>query len=267
MPGMIGFETFRRFVTRIDYGASTITLIEPEAFDPKDAGTPVPITFDGNTIEVAGDAMNGIPGTFTIDTGSRAVAHAEHALRRRQAHSRARHQERGDAVTGWGVGGPTRFDPTRGEALVIGGSERAWPAGRARDRQGRRVRRRRHRGQYRRRRAQALRRHVRLRAHHDVPEADRRHRSPISTPSTAAGMWFNEDGEGYQGRRRDRRGRRQRRQASRQATIITAVDGKPAKSIPLYEMRRRLRNEAPGTVVTFAVKGKGEVKVTLRDLI
>ena len=48
---------------------------------------------------------------------------------------------------------------------------------------------------------------------------------------------------------------------------ITAVDGKPAKSIPVYEMRRRLRDEAPGTVVTFAVKGKGDVKVTLKDLI
>ena len=30
MPGMVGFETFRRFVTRIDYGNHTITLIDPE---------------------------------------------------------------------------------------------------------------------------------------------------------------------------------------------------------------------------------------------
>src|SRR5262249_56453289 len=27
MPGMVGFETFRRFVTRVDYGNHTITLI------------------------------------------------------------------------------------------------------------------------------------------------------------------------------------------------------------------------------------------------
>ena len=33
MPGMIGFETFRRFVTRIDYGNKTITLINPKDFD------------------------------------------------------------------------------------------------------------------------------------------------------------------------------------------------------------------------------------------
>ncbi len=39
MPGMVGYETFRRFVTRIDYGNKTITLIDPKFFDPKDSGT------------------------------------------------------------------------------------------------------------------------------------------------------------------------------------------------------------------------------------
>jgi hypothetical protein len=59
MPGMVGYETFRRFVTRIDYGAGTMTLMKPEAFDPKDAGTPVPVVFDGNTIGVAGRIWTG----------------------------------------------------------------------------------------------------------------------------------------------------------------------------------------------------------------
>ena len=53
----------------------------------------------------------------------------------------------------------------------------------------------------------------------------------------------------------------------RAGDLITAVDGRPATGLHLYEVRQRLRNEAPGTVVTFAVKGKGDVKVTLRDLI
>jgi C-terminal processing protease CtpA/Prc len=51
---------------------------------------------------------------------------------------------------------------------------------------------------------------------------------------------------------------------------IVSVDGKPATGIPLYEMRERLRNEAPGTVVHFTVKRGSETKdiaVTLRDLI
>ena len=49
--------------------------------------------------------------------------------------------------------------------------------------------------------------------------------------------------------------------------VITAVDGKPAASLALPELRQRLRNDKPGTVVVFAVKGKGDVKVTLKDLI
>jgi carboxyl-terminal processing protease len=52
--------------------------------------------------------------------------------------------------------------------------------------------------------------------------------------------------------------------------IITAVNGKAATGVKVYELRRQLRNEAPGTVVTFAVKRGTEtkdLKVTLRDLI
>jgi hypothetical protein len=45
------------------------------------------------------------------------------------------------------------------------------------------------------------------------------------------------------------------------------VDGKPAWSITLPALRERLRNQSPGTVVTFTVKGKGKMKVTLRNLI
>lgn len=37
---MLGFTVFKRFVTRIEYGRHEITLIEPDHFDPKDAGTP-----------------------------------------------------------------------------------------------------------------------------------------------------------------------------------------------------------------------------------
>ena len=52
--------------------------------------------------------------------------------------------------------------------------------------------------------------------------------------------------------------------------IITDVDGKPAADIHLYDLRRNLRNEKPGTVVAFTVKDGStvnSVKVTLRDQI
>lgn len=52
--------------------------------------------------------------------------------------------------------------------------------------------------------------------------------------------------------------------------VITQVNGKPATSIHVYDLRRMLRDEAPGTVVHFTIeRGKQarKVTVTLRDQI
>jgi len=52
--------------------------------------------------------------------------------------------------------------------------------------------------------------------------------------------------------------------------VITRVDGKPTTSIPLYELRRQWRDEAPGTVVKLAVKRGSALRGvtrTLRDQI
>ena len=54
MPGMVGYETFRRFVTRIDYGAKTITLIDPKYFDPKTPARRSRFAFNGNAAIVDG---------------------------------------------------------------------------------------------------------------------------------------------------------------------------------------------------------------------
>jgi membrane-associated protease RseP (regulator of RpoE activity) len=262
MPGMVGFETFRRFVTRFDYGAGTITLIKPEAFAPKDAGTPVHFTFDGNTIE-APATLNGVSGTFTIDTGSRASITMNAPFT--AAHHLAPKDRTAAAVTGWGVGGPTRSIPARGDTLVIGGQsvhapvvEFATDAGGAfaNDVMAGNIG------------AGVLKRFVVTLDYEHTTMYLKPTAAPVGDLDTfdRAGMWFNEGGEGYQvvdvtaGTPAAVAG-------FKAGDEITAVDGKPARSIPLYEMRRRLRNEAPGTVVSFAVKGKGEVKVTLRDLI
>jgi S1-C subfamily serine protease len=52
--------------------------------------------------------------------------------------------------------------------------------------------------------------------------------------------------------------------------VVTEVDGKPAADTHLYDLRLRLRNEKPGTVVNLRVKDGStvkNVKVTLRDQI
>ncbi|MBS0274179.1 MAG: aspartyl protease family protein [Proteobacteria bacterium] len=266
MPGMVGFETFRRFVTRIDYGAHTITLIKPDAFDPKDAGTAVPISFNGNTIEVPA-TYDGVPGTFTIDTGNRGslilnspfvAAHAQFA----------KYSIAPEATTGWGIGGPTKSHVIRGHNLVIGGQTVAAPV--------------------------VLLSTATKGADADATQSgnigggvlkrfvvtldyghNKMYLKPVTQPVSdldsfdRSGMWINRSATGYsvvdvtKGTPADTAG-------LKTGDEIVSVDGKPATATPLYETRARLRNDAPGTVVKFTVKRGAETKdvsVTLRDLI
>jgi len=266
MPGMVGYETFRRFVTRIDYGRSEITLIRPDAFDPKDAGAAVPITFNGNTIE-AQASYDGVPGTFTIDTGNRASLMLNTPFVSSHAQF-AKYSNASEAVTGWGIGGPTTSHVIRGHGLVLGGQTIAAPVVLlSTDKKG----------------ASAdanmsgnigggvLKRFVVTLDY----EHNTLYLKPTAAPVTdldtfdRSGVWFNQNDAGYtvvnvtKGGPSDQAGLKVDDQ-------IVSVDGKLATSLPVYELRERLRNEAPGTVVHFGVKRGGETKdvaVTLRDLI
>ena len=116
--GMLGFELARRFVTVIDYGAKTITFIDPAKFDPKDAGVAAPFVFYQHLPQVKGD-FEGVPGMFDIDTGSR----VELTLTKPfvEAHDlMAKHPKGVLAVDGWGVGGPSRSYVTRGRWFDLG---------------------------------------------------------------------------------------------------------------------------------------------------
>ncbi|MGH6872245.1 MAG: aspartyl protease family protein [Rhizomicrobium sp.] len=263
MPGMVGFETFRRFVTRVDYGTGTLTLIDPKFFDPKDAGAPVPFVFDGNTIE-APAVYDGVKGTFTIDTGSRA------SLTLNAPYAKTNHfDSKGVAmVTGWGIGGPSHSLAMRGDTLTVGPYTIDRPVVEVSTDKGGAFADNSQSGNIG---AGVLKRWI--------VTLDYDHQTMYVKPATnavgdldtfdRAGMWFNQSADGYtvvdvtHGAPAEAAG-------IKIGDTIVAVDGKPATSLPLYEMRKRLRDEAPGTTVTFKVKDKSgthDDKVTLRDLI
>jgi membrane-associated protease RseP (regulator of RpoE activity) len=265
MPGMIGFETFRRFITRIDYGNDTITLMLPGAFDPKDAGEPVPFTFNGNTIEMMA-RYDGIAGNFTIDTGSRASVTLNKpfvAANHLNADNRSI-----DAVTGWGIGGATRSLAMRGDTLAIGDMTVNHPVAELSTDTGGDFTDASIAGNIG---AGILKRYI--------VTFDYEHTTMYLKPVThavadldtfdRAGMWLNVSDDGFaivdvtKGAPADQAG-------LMAGDVVVAVDGKPASSLKLYDVRRMLRDEAPGTVVTFTVKrGKDttDAAVTLRDLI
>ncbi|HEY1631839.1 MAG TPA: aspartyl protease family protein [Rhizomicrobium sp.] len=263
MPGMIGYETFRRFVTRVDYGGGTLTLIDPKSFDPKDAGVAVPFTFDGNTIE-APATYNGVKGAFTIDTGSRA------SLTLNSPFAKTNHLDgKGVAmVTGWGIGGPSRSLAMRGNTLEIGGYTINGPVVEVSTDTG---------GAFA---ADSLSGNIGagiLKRY--VVTLDYDHSTMYLKPAATntadldtfdrAGMWINRSDDGYTVTDITK-GAPAQEAGLKVGDTIVAVDGKPATSVPLYQIRTRLRDEAPGTVVAFKVKNGSatrDVRVKLRDLI
>jgi hypothetical protein len=265
MPGMVGFETFRRFVTRFDYGAHIVTLISPESFDPKDAGTAVPFKFNGNMIEINA-TYAGNPGNYTIDTGSRSSL--TFTTPYIAAHDLFRGATLVDAVTGWGVGGPTRSRVLHGKPFSLGAETVQSPVVEvSTDKAGATI-------------DPAIagnigagilkRWIVTLDYGHQVM-----YLKPVAAPVEdldtfdRAGLWFNQSAEGFavvdvtKGAPADRAG-------FKPGDVIVGVNGTPASALKLYELRKQLRDEAPGTVVTFTVR-RGDtqqsVPVTLRDLI
>lgn len=119
LAGLVGYEIFHRFVVRVDYADRRLTLIDPRRYDPgEQTGEVLPFTRDGHMPVVAA-TLDGIPGQFTVDTGSRSslTLHAgftaSNDLVARYRAGRAR-------VTGWGVGGPVLSAPVRTGELALG---------------------------------------------------------------------------------------------------------------------------------------------------
>ena len=264
--GMVGYETFRRFVTRFDYGARTVTLIDPRRFDPKEAGTPIHFDFADHNPEIAG-AFEGIPGKFRIDTGARDDLTLNKPFVARND-LRAKHAKGADVVDGWGIGGPSRGYVTRAASFSLGPvavhdvvasfSTQDKGAFAGDDYQGNIG-------------AGILKRFV--------VTFDYQHRIVYLKPIVGtvadvgtfdrAGMWFNAASDGFEVVDVTRNSPAEAAEI-KAGDHIVAIDGKPAGETPVHEVRRRLRNAAPGTVIRFTLLRNGQMRtvaVTLRDLI
>ncbi|HYU35552.1 MAG TPA: aspartyl protease family protein [Thermoanaerobaculia bacterium] len=118
LPGLLGFEVFKRFVVRIDYAERRLTLTLPEAFKEPAGATPVAFTFDEMTPQVEGK-LDGVPGKFTIDTGSRSSLDVNRPFAE-QHKLFDKPGKKIEALTGWGVGGGSRGMVTRAGLLELG---------------------------------------------------------------------------------------------------------------------------------------------------
>jgi hypothetical protein len=264
--GMAGYEFFARFVTRFDYGSSTITFFDRRFFDPTDAGTAVPMRLFQQFPEVDG-TYDGIPGRFGIDTGARTALSltgpfaAKNDIRPKPGSLIA-------AVTGWGVGGPSRGIVMPGDLLTLGSVRIEHPLTEVGADKGGAMA------------AEAFPNNVGggvLKRF--VVTIDYQHMilylmpvpGPVADLDTfdRSGMWINEADDGYKIVEVSK-GAPAESAGLAAGDIILAVDGRPAKSIALSDLRRQLRNQAPGTVVKLSVRRGADTRdiaLTLRDLL
>jgi Aspartyl protease/PDZ domain len=261
--GMVGFETFRRFVTRIDYAGKTLTLIDPKHFDPKDAGTPVKFVFSGSIPEIKG-TFEGIPGTFEIDTGSRAGLTLTKPFAEK-IDFRAKHPKGIDCVDGWGVGGPSTGYVARGKMLMIGDvkvpnivtsfatqSKGAFAGNEYSGNIGSGI----------------LKRFVVTFDYNNKVMYLKPATVPLTDVGTfdRSGMWINDSQGGFEIVDVTAKGPADTA-GLKKNDVIVSVDGKPAGEIKLADLRQRLRNEAPGTKVKLGLQSGKMVTLTLRDQI
>jgi predicted aspartyl protease len=263
--GILGYELFKRFVVRIDYAAGTMTLTDVDVWRAGGAGVAVPFVFNGTVPEVAGN-IDGIAATFDVDTGSRASIGLNSPFVQKHA-LRARFTPSIDAVTGWGLGGPTRGTVARvgrvrlGPVAVsnvvvdmslqrLGALTNTAPAGSIG--------------------SGLLQRFI---VTFDYPH---QRIYLLAGPGASAkdgydrcGLWINQGPNGF---RVDAVVAQSpaARAGIVEGDIIVAVDGVRASSLLLHDVRATLRDTPAGTVVRFTVRrgdAKREVAVTLRDLI
>ncbi len=119
ITGIFGYEVFKRFVVRTDYQANQMTLIEPAGFKYSGPGVRIPFQLKNSIPTVAGD-IDGVPGTFDIDTGSRSTLDLMSPFVAKN-NLIARYQPKVQGVDGWGVGGPARAWIVRAHRLTLGG--------------------------------------------------------------------------------------------------------------------------------------------------
>lgn len=121
LGGMLGVEFLERFVVTVDYGAATITLIDPDRFgatDRKSLGTAIPMRFYVHMPQIDG-TIDGRHARLNIDTGARdeltVTSPFVSANRLRSAYPGGV-----TMTTGWGVGGPSRTYAIRASAVSLG---------------------------------------------------------------------------------------------------------------------------------------------------
>jgi len=263
--GLIGYEVFKRFVVRVDYEKGLLTFTEPSAFKYTGKGTAVPFLFNAHIPQVDG-SIDGIPGKFDIDTGSRASLDILAPFAEKNQ-LRDRYPVKIEGVTGWGVGGAARSQVTRAKELRLGDVKVAAPVTELSLQKGGAFTDPYVAGNV----GAGVLKRFNITFDYKNQKLYFEPNANDARPDVfdRSGMWLISDGPAFQvidviaGGPADKA-------ALRAGDRIVAVDGKTTDGIPLPELRTRFKMNQPGTKIRLKVQSGGdtrEVVVTLEDLV
>jgi hypothetical protein len=263
--GLVGYEIFKRFVVKVDYERSRLTLTLPAAFAYAGSGTIVPFRFNEHVPQVDGE-IDGVAGRFDIDTGSRASLDLLGPFVEKNG-LKAKYAAKLEGVTGWGVGGPARAAVSRAKTLKLGAVSVEAPVTELTLQQkgaftdpyvagnvG----------------AGVLKR---FNIVFDYPQQRLIFETHANTAKPdvfdRAGLWMNEADGGFEVK--DVYAASPAAEAAVEVgDLVVAVDGRPIAELTLPGLRQRLRSDAPGTRIRLKLRSgaaEREVTLTLRDLV
>ena len=266
VQGLLGYEIFKRFVVTIDYPGRKLTVHTPGTFPAGSPGVKVPFRFSEHVPEVDG-TIDGIPGTFWIDTGSRASLAIERPFAEKHGLAK-RYGARLEAVTGWGIGGAARGVLARAGKLTLGGAvtiDRPIVTISAREGGG-------PANQYL---AGNVGGAILKRFVVTFDYAAQRilfapgAATQAAEPYDRSGLWLNLAKGGFEVMDVVRGGPGAKA-GLRVGDRVVAVDGKPASRTTLGELRERLRTQPVGTRVKLTVESRGKRRaatLVLADLV
>lgn len=265
VDAIVGREILQRYATRIDYDARTLTFTPSDEFRHDGSGEAIPLQSRRGAAVVQA-TIDGLEGTFQIDTGSSASLIlttpfvAAHDLR-------VLYRPAGTMIVGRGVGGYTRADIALGKMFRIGSFAlddvvldlsidrrgafaSRWLSGNIGNDVLRRMT-------------------LTLDEPHHVVYLERNSRTGIPTPPNRAGLYAQNDDRAFFAVASVLKDGPAYEAGLRVGDRIAAIDGTPAAHVTADDFWNLLRGP-PGKTLAFTIERDGatrEVTVTLRNIV
>lgn len=261
VDGILGLPAFQQQVLKIDYDQRLLSFTPFDKFIYTGNGKVLAFEYGADDIPAIFGNLDGIPGTFGLDTGARAslllfTPFVEKNLLTEKYSARV------EGVTGWGFGGPVKTKLARAQKLEVGGFSISNPVTRLMTQPSGTNSSAEEDGLIGEDVLKQFNVIFDYKHHQIILEPNRRFGHQDSYDRT--GMWVAQDGNDFPVVDVIANG------PAAEAGIapgdkITAINGVPAAHLALPELRERWAEDPPGTKLHLTVIEKASVDPVMKD--